>query len=183
MGRVTMFIGLVWLLVCLAGSVMAKSNAVVATRLTSAITATSTTIPVRSTTGFPSTGVIWIDGEKIAYASMTSTAFQGTLLSPLVRGAEGTTAATHSTGAVVRTREAYLINASIDYDLARISDSAGFMLFITVPMAVFDILKNFFTLPLGFLGTDLQILTYIWGLLLLGFVVALAITMLGGRRV
>ncbi len=182
MGRVTVFIGLIWLMVCMAGAVMAKTNAVAATKLTATITDSSTTIPVTSTAGFPSTGTILIGSEKISYGSKTATTFKSAFASPLIRGADGTTAVAHAAGSVVRTREAYLINAALDYSIASISDSAGIMLFITVPKAIFDILKNFFTLPLSFLHGDLEVLAYLWGILLIGFVITLVVTMVGGRR-
>ncbi len=67
------------------------------TQLTSSIDASTLTIPVTSTTGFPSTGFISIlTGtditltEAIKYTSLTSTQFNAS-----ERGAGGTTAATH----------------------------------------------------------------------------------------
>lgn len=55
-----------------------------------------TTITVVSTSAFTATGAIWIDGEYITYSGKTATDFTG-----CTRGADGTTAASHSSGALV----------------------------------------------------------------------------------
>jgi hypothetical protein len=55
------------------------------------LNASSTTINVVSTTGFPSTGSILIDAELITYSGVTSTTFTG-----CTRGTSGTTAANHA---------------------------------------------------------------------------------------
>ena len=58
-----------------------------------------TTITVVSTSAFTASGAIWIDGEYINYTSKTATDF----IVPVSngRGADGTTAASHSSGALV----------------------------------------------------------------------------------
>ena len=67
------------------------------TTLTAPITAGSTTpIAVVSTTGFPSSGTIYIDAEGITYTSTTATTFAGTI----TRGVNSTAAA-HSSAALV----------------------------------------------------------------------------------
>ena len=55
-----------------------------------------TTITVASTASFTTTGAILIDSEYITYSGKTATDFTG-----CVRGADGTTAASHSNGALV----------------------------------------------------------------------------------
>jgi hypothetical protein len=60
------------------------------TNLTSAIDASQLTIPVTSTTGFPSSGHITIDNEIIHYTSVGAAQFNAD-----ARGADGTTAASH----------------------------------------------------------------------------------------
>ena len=64
--------------------------------LNGGIDAVVTTITVFDTTAFTATGAIWIDGEYITYTGTTATDFTG-----CVRGANGTTAAAHLTGALV----------------------------------------------------------------------------------
>lgn len=61
-----------------------------------------TTITVVSTTAFTSTGAIWINGEYITYSGKTATDFTG-----CVRGADGTTAASHSNGDLVSQATAF----------------------------------------------------------------------------
>ena len=62
------------------------------TYLTANATAIATTITVADTTGFPSSGTIWLGKEAIPYTGKTSTTFTG-----CVRGQLGTTASSHST--------------------------------------------------------------------------------------
>jgi hypothetical protein len=69
---------------------------VAASTLNGAIDAVVTTITVVSTSAFTASGAIWIDGEYITYSGKTGTDFTG-----CVRGAEGTTAASHSSGVQV----------------------------------------------------------------------------------
>ena len=64
--------------------------------LTAALTVTATTITVDSTSGFPSTGGVLIEGEIATYTGTTSTTFTG-----VTRGARSTTAAAHSNGSSV----------------------------------------------------------------------------------
>jgi len=68
----------------------------VANQLNGAINNSVTTITVDSTTGFPATGRIDIDTELITYTGVTATTFTG-----CVRGANGSTAASHLDNAVV----------------------------------------------------------------------------------
>jgi len=68
----------------------------VANQLNGAINNSVTTITVDSTTGFPATGRIDIDTELITYTGVTPTTFTG-----CVRGANGSTAASHLDNAVV----------------------------------------------------------------------------------
>jgi hypothetical protein len=68
----------------------------VTTTLSSSIDDDDTTIPVASASSFDSTGTIIIDSENITYTGTTSTTFTGA-----TRGAESTTAASHSSGATV----------------------------------------------------------------------------------
>jgi hypothetical protein len=62
----------------------------------------TTTITVVSTSTFTASGAIWIDGEYITYSGKTGTDFTG-----CVRGADGTTAASHLSGAQVSQATAF----------------------------------------------------------------------------
>jgi len=70
--------------------------------LNGGINASVTTITVASATAFTTSGAIWIDGEYITYSGKTATDFTG-----CVRGADGTTAASHSNGALVSQATAF----------------------------------------------------------------------------
>ncbi len=153
------------------------------TRLTANISDISSTIPVTSTNGFPRPGIIVIGDERIAYSGTSNSTFDGNPAQPLTRGSGGTIAVAHSSGATVRMIESSLINSSIDYNLAIIADVAGLQAFLTAPLAIFDIIKSFAVAPFAFLGTDLQILTILWGICFVGMLVSFFISMAGGRRV
>src|SRR5215470_14707274 len=72
------------------------------TTLATAITATQTTIPVTNLSGFPSSGTVQIDNEQITYNGTTTLlGGPGGTLNNAVRGANGTTAASHAAGATV----------------------------------------------------------------------------------
>lgn len=189
-GRTVMFMGWMWFVVCLVGGVLTGIVPQASATLASDLTATGSVITVDSTEGFPTDGIIVIEDERIAYAETTATTFEGTTWRPLIRGAEDTEAVAHTaidpdTGKYrqVRMREGAILNNALNYNMALLSDSSGFMLFVTLPVAVIDIVSNFITLPLSFLGTDMVILTYIWALIGLGLIVSIAIAMVGGRRV
>lgn len=183
MGKAIMAMLFVWLIVSIAGGVVQGSTTIAATTLMVSIDEDDTTIVVNSTTGFPDTGFIEIGDERIGYATTTNTTFTGAFAQPMVRGANDTEATSHTAGAIVRTVENSMLNQSLGYKLAVLSDSSGLLAFVTIPFAVLSLLATFFTLPLAFLGTDLEILTYIWGILSIGIIVAIGISLAGGRRV
>ena len=67
-----------------------------ANTLSSGISATDTTIPLTSSTGFPASGTVQIGSETINYAAISSNNLIG-----VTRGAENTTATTHSSSDAV----------------------------------------------------------------------------------
>ena len=70
----------------------------VASTLSAGINAAVTTIPITSSTGFPATGTVGVGTEEITY-----TGIAGNTLTGATRGANSTTAATHSSGAAIGT--------------------------------------------------------------------------------
>jgi len=74
--------------------IQAANNA--QTTLNGALTANATTVAVISTALFANTGCFAVDNELISYTGKTATSFTG-----CVRGFDGTTAATHNSGATV----------------------------------------------------------------------------------
>jgi len=182
-GRTVMFMGWMWFIVCLMGGTLMGVTPQASTRLTADITSTDTTINVSSTAGFRDAGIIVIGDERLAYHKTTATSFTGTFWRPLIRGTSDTDADAHTEGDSVRALEGALLNDSLNYNLALLSDASGIMQFITLPLVVWDMLTSFIFLPLSFLGTDMVILTYIWGIFGLGLLVTAFIAMAGGRRV
>ena len=123
-----------------------------------------------------------LDGQ-FGYSSETATTFKVNFASPVVRGASGTDAVSHAVGERVRTIESSMLNQAMGYKLAVITDASVILAFVTIPFALLSLLVSFFTLPLGFLGTDLEILTYLWGVLTIGILMSVGIALVGGRRV
>lgn len=168
---------------------MAGSTSMVATRLTADVpVGTITSISVASTNGFPDSGIVVIGDERIGYPHKTATTFErtavaGVTINPINRGVSGTTDAAHAANALVRTVEAGILNASIDYKIAQLADTAGIMGYLTFPAKLLGLLLTFFTLPFSFLGTDFAILTYIWMVVAIGMVVGFVMALAGGRRV
>lgn len=184
MGKAIMFMVFVWIGVSILGGIFQGSTmAMATTELTKAIDDDDTTINVTSTDGFPDTGFITILDERIGYADTTDTTFEGSFAQPLLRGAQDTTATAHAVGELVRTRESSMLNDSLNYKIAVLTDASGMVAFIAIPFAFLSLLATFFTLPLGFMGTDLAILTYIWATIALGLLVVIALSIVGGRRV
>jgi len=183
MGKLFMFLAFVFLVISIASNIMSGSTDVARTPLTAAISDADTTITVASTTGFPDVGVIVIEDERIAYSSISTTQFKGSISQPMLRGTQSTEAAVHSIGAKVSTVTGYLLNTAAEYHLAVLSDSAGLQAFIAKPTSFFRLLGSYAFMPMAFLGTDLQILTLIWAVFGIGMTVALVVSLAGGRRV
>jgi hypothetical protein len=178
-----MFVMYVWVLVTIGGNMWVGASPMVATTLSSDISATATTIPITSTSSFPTTGEVVIDNEVIYYPTISGSSFSSSLFNPTLRGQEGTDAVAHSAGAVVRTKESAYLNASLDYKIVRLSDSAGLMGYISIPFKLLDLLATFFTPPFGYLGSGMQFITYLWAIVTIGVLVGLWIQLAGGRRV
>ena len=73
-----------------------QEDDVVATTLDGSLNDSATTITVASTTGFSSSGTVYIENEQVTYTGTSSTTFTG-----CTRGANSTTAAAHATGVQV----------------------------------------------------------------------------------
>lgn len=173
-----------WLIFSLAGGIMqGGTSSTSATLLTAAIDDSDNIITVTSTEGFADSGIIVILDERIAYAATTATTFRGSFGQPLFRGTQDTTATNHSAGEVVRTVESSLLNQSLAYKLAVFSDSSGTLAFFTMAYGFITGLITFLILPVSFLSTDLWLFTILWAGMVMGFLAALAIALIGGRRV
>lgn len=185
MGKAITFLIFIWIMVSIAGGVMSGSVIAASTELTADITAVEVdSIPVASTEGFPDSGYIIIEGERIGYPHKTATAFEDTFLQDMNRGVSGgLAAAAHASGAIVRTAEGGMLNDSLQYQVATFTDSSGTLGLISIPIKFLQLVGSFAVLPLTFLGTDLQILSFIWMAVVLGIITAIGISVAGGRRI
>jgi len=182
-GRTVIFMGWMWFVVCLVGGLTTGTVPQTTTVLTADVDSADTTINVESTTNFKDAGIIIIGDERIAYHKTTDTTFTGTFWRPLVRGAQDTEAVAHTEGDAVRSTESALLNDTLNYNIALLSDASGIMSFVTIPLVLWDLITSFIFLPISFLGTDMVILTYIWGIFGLGLLVSVFMALAGGRRV
>jgi len=81
-----------------------NSFAAASTTLSANLGSGDTTATVASTTNFPPpSGLLFVDAEQINYSGLTGTTFTG-----LTRGVNGTTAASHSSGATIKSQAAKL---------------------------------------------------------------------------
>lgn len=184
MGKASMFMMLVFIAVSLAGNVLAGDVGFCRTELTADITAASATIPVTSTEGFSDVGIIVIGDERIAYSVRNATSFAGTLVvQPLVRGASDTEAVAHVTGDDVTTVPGAMLNTAANYHIAVLADASGLQGFVAGSVAFWQLIGSFLFLPLSFLGTDLEILSVVWGVVGIGMIISLVIALAGGRHV
>jgi len=182
-GKGFMFMAFMFVIVCIAGSVMAGQVDFARTHLTAAITATDDTITVARTEGFPDVGILVIGDERVGYSSTTATTFEGSLAQPILRGAQDTEAVAHLINTQVTTVPGGMMNTAANYHVAVMADAAGLQAFIAKPLAFFQLIGSFLFLPLSFLGTDLQILTILWAVVGIGMTISLFISLAGGRRV
>jgi len=90
------------------------------TSLSAALTATATSIPVVSTSGYQASGRIRIDQEFINYASLDSTHFIG-----VRRGVDGSLAASHAANAVVGQYQCNLSSQGGSPNLTFSTNTAG----------------------------------------------------------
>jgi len=181
-GRTVMFMAWMWFIVCLVGGTMVGSVPQASTVLTADITAATTPIPVESTAGFKAPGFIIIDDERISFSELTATEFDGTAWRPVARGSQDTTATVHTEGTAVRSVTGALLNNSLNYNIALLTDASGIMSFVAMPLVVWNIVTSFIFLPLSFLGSDMVILTYIWAIIGLGLLISIMISLAGGRK-
>ena len=113
-----------------------QEDEVDATTLNGNLTDSATTITVASTTGFPTTGVLFILGEQVIYTGLTSTTFTG-----CTRGSNNTTAAAHASGVQV----ASFTNGGVPQFIVRTLDN-NYLLY-PLPDKQYTLAFDFFTFP------------------------------------
>lgn len=120
-----------------------QEDEIVTTTLAEALDASETEIDLTSSTGFDSTGTIFIENEEITYTGISTNTLTG-----CTRGANGTTAATHDNGTSV----AQFDNGAVPRFIVRTLDN-NFLLF-PFPNRAYTLKFDYFAFP-----TDLSALT------------------------
>lgn len=120
-----------------------QEDEIVTTTLAEALDASETEIDITSSTGFDSTGKIFIENEEITYTGISTNTLTG-----CTRGANGTTATTHDNGTSV----AQFDNGAVPRFIVRTLDN-NFLLF-PFPNRAYTLKFDYFAFP-----TDLSALT------------------------
>lgn len=180
-----MSIAFMWIMISILGGIYhGGGGSAVSTLTTANLTATTSSITVKSTNDFANKGDVYIGDEKITYYDKDATHFKGTGSHALERGAGGTTAAVHASGSVVYTQESNTLKNLPQTAIARVEDSSGLWLAITIPLAVFEFIGYLLIGPFTFLGTDLAIISYLWiAVIGIGFIFSVGLAMAGTRRI
>jgi hypothetical protein len=117
-------------------SYITQEDEITTTNLDGSLTDSATTITVNSTTGFDSTGTIFIGNEQITYTGTSSTTFTGA-----TRGANSTTAVAHSDN----TQVAQFESGGVPQYVSRTPDN-NFLLY-PFPTKGFSLKYDFFSFP------------------------------------
>ena len=113
-----------------------QEDEIVTTTLAEALDASETEIDLTSSTGFDSTGKIFIENEEITYTGISTNTLTG-----CTRGANGTTAATHDNGTSV----AQFDNGAVPRFIVRTLDN-NFLLF-PFPNRAYTLKFDYFAFP------------------------------------
>lgn len=114
---------IIYFLNVIIGGVFEGGGGIAATRLSSSLSSTATTVNVISTEGFLSSDYIVIGGERIRYVGKTNTAFN--VPSSNGRGYDATTATSHPVNANVYSEATDVINGMIGFNVASTSTTVG----------------------------------------------------------
>ena len=117
-------------------SYITQEDEIDTTTLDGGLTDSATTITVASTTGFDSSGTIFIENEQITYTGTTSTTFTGA-----TRGANDTTASAHDSA----TQVAQFESGGVPQYVSRTPDN-NFLLY-PFPTKGFSLKYDFFSFP------------------------------------
>lgn len=122
MVNIMMFLGFIYLGGQIIGMISLGGSGLAATTLSQALTATSTTVNVRSTAGFLDADLIIIKEEFIRYTGRTSTSFTG-----ITRGYQNTDAVPHPNGARVYNESTGIINLILGFNIVQTFADDGFI--------------------------------------------------------
>lgn len=161
------------------GGIMNGGGGILAVKLAAPVDADATTITVASTQDFLDSDYLVIGTEEILYHGKTDTSFTG-----CERGKNGTTATAHAAGAMVYTRDASAVNDALGFNIAVTTDAMGVWSAITIPFYFLTkTIPRIVMMNFSFLSGELAIVSYIFFAAGAGFVITLALTLAGGRRV
>jgi hypothetical protein len=118
-----------------------QEDEIVTTTLAEELDASETEIDLTSSTGFDSTGKIFIENEEITYTGISTNTLTG-----CTRGANGTTAATHDNGTSV----AQFDNGAVPRFIVRTLDN-NFLLF-PFPNRAYTLKYDYFSFPTDLSG-------------------------------
>jgi len=175
---------IVFFLVMLIGcgilvGVMAGGGGVVTTDLSSNVTSADTILPVLSTTDFLDEDYVLCGEEKIFYTAINGSAFFG-----CTRGYDGTTASAHLEGSRVYTASASAINYAMGFNMVAVQDELGWASIVAIPIMFFvRTVPMIFRMSTNLLTGELAIISWVLYAMAAGFIVTLALTIIGARRV
>ncbi len=175
---------IVFFLFMLVGSgilvgVMAGGGGIATTYLASNITDSDLYIPVTTTRDFLNEDYVVIGNEKILYTSINATAFLG-----CTRGYENTEATAHTAGVKVYTARASAINNAMGFNMVAVQDKLGWAAILAIPLMFFvRTIPQIFKMTTTLLTGDLAIIAWFFYAMAAGFVVTLALAIIGVRRV
>jgi hypothetical protein len=183
MSKLITAFGLLALGMALLGSILNGGGGIVAVELTADITAADTTIKVVTTNDFldvpMSNDYITIGNEELTYTGITATTFTG-----VTRGINGTTATSHITGDILYSAESSVVNSAMGFNMAATVDSMGLWAIPAIPIMFFiKTIPMWFKTMVQLLNGDLAILSYVFFVALMGFIITIALQLAGGRRV
>lgn len=158
--------------------IVAGGGGVTTAYLASNASSNQTYLNVTSTNDFLEEDTVIIGAEKIYYLDTNATAFLN-----CTRAYGGTIASVHLTGVKVYTERANAINNALGFNIGAMQDSLGWAAIIAIPFRFFvttipHIMKMSTTLLTG----DLAIISWILYVMAAGFVITLAMALIGGIR-
>lgn len=159
--------------------IMAGGGGVTTTVLAENVTANATALVVTNTTNFLDEDYVIIQSEKVFYTGTTPTSFTG-----CTRGYDDTTASAHEEGVQVYTATASGLNYALGFNIVAVQDELGWAAIIAIPLMFFvrtipQIVRMSTTLLTG----DLAIISWFFYAIIAAFIVTLAMTLIGSRRV
>lgn len=179
MSKLVTFFLFLFLGCTILSAVMEGGGGVVATPLSVAVDDDDNTLQVAKTTDLRSEDTVIVGNEKVYYTGKTAISLTG-----CIRGYDNTTAAPHSSGTMVYTQEASIVNNALGFNIAATADSMGWWAVITIPFNFLTkTIPNVVTMNFSFLTGELGIIGWFLITMGAGFVIALAISLAGGRRV